>query len=813
MERLWQDVRFGVRMLVKRPGFTVAAVLCLGLGIGVNSAIFTLVNTVFLRPLPVREPERLVRMYTTLSKDFQYASVSYPDYVDYSKEKDIFSELAAHRVAPVSLTLGENPRLVVGTIVSGNYFDMLGVKPAAGRFFEPAEPETENGEPVVVISNGLWQRSFAGDPSVLGSPVQINGHAFTVIGVTPADFSGLFFGLDPDLYAPINQQSTFGPGMSNKESRGSRYLVVTGRLRDGLTLEQAREAANLVGQRLQSEYPASNENARPLLVPESEANLPPQIRGAAIGFSGLAMGAVGFVLLIACADVSNLLMARASSRRREISVRLALGAGRIRLARQLLTESVLLSSLGGAAGLALAFAISRFLSNLTPPLPIPIHMDFSPDYRVLLFCGLATLGTGLLFGLAPAIRSIKLDLTPALRGHGLEANSGSRKLLGFGNLLVAGQMALSLTLLVGAGLFIRSLGNAQKIDPGFNPEQVLLGSVDPSLNGYNKTDGQVLYAKLLERLQAVPGVRRAALAEMVSFGLGNQQNGVSVAGYQPAPDENMSIDYNIVSPGYFQTLEIPVLEGRDFSVQDSAEGQPVVIIDEAFAARFFAGDDPIGKKITCRGERVVVGLVKNIKIGSLGEAPKPYLYLPFSQSYNAAMTVHLRTEGDPLQLARQLRAEVRSLDPNLAVEQIRTMVEQVSFSLYPARVGATLLGVFAVLAIALSAIGLYGVMTYWVSRRTQEIGIRIAVGANRRDVQRLVMSRGLKVTMLGLLAGIALALGLGRLLENFLYGVDAVDPFTFAVMAAILFATAMTACFAPARRALRIDPIRALKYE
>ncbi len=813
METLLRDLRFGVRMLVKRPGFTTAAVLCLGLGIGVNSAIFSLVNAVFLRPLPVREPARLVRMYTTLSKDFRYASVSYLDYLDYSKEKDIFSGLAAHRTAPVSLTLGENPQLVVGTLVSGNYFDMLGVAPALGRFFAGDETGTEDSDPVVVLSNGLWKRSFGADPSVVGGLVKVNGHPFTVIGVAPEGFSGLFFGLNPDLYAPINQQSKFGPGLSSQESRGSRYLTVTGRLRDGITLEQAREAASLVGRRLQREYPASNENARPLLIPEAEANLPPQIRGAAIGFSGLAMGAVGFVLLIACADVSNLLMARASSRQREISLRLALGAGRNRLARQLLTESLLLSSLGGGVGLLLALSISRFLSSLQPPLPIPVHLDFSPDYRVLLFCALATLATGVLFGLAPALRSIKVDLTPGLRGFQSQANTGGRKLLSFGNLLVMGQMALSLTLLVGAGLFIRSLSNAQAIDPGFNPGQVLLASLDPSLNGYSKADGEALYGKLLERLQTLPGVRRASIAEMVSFGLANQQNGVVVPGYQPAPDENMSIDYNIVSPGYFPTLEIPILSGRDFSQRDDANGQPVIIVDEAFAARFFPGLDPIGKKVVCRGERVVVGLVKTIKIGSLGEAPRPYFYLPFSQSYNAAMTVHLRTQGDPLRLAPQLRAEIRSMDPNLAVEQIRNMEEQVSFSLYPARVGATLLGVFAALAIALSVVGLYGVMSYWVSRRTQEIGIRIAVGADRGDVQRLVMGRGLKVILLGLAGGVVLALGLGRLLEGFLYGVGGVDPVTFAAMGAFLFMTALLACLAPARRALRIDPIRALKYE
>ncbi len=813
MEKFWQDLRFGVRILVKRPGFTAAAVLCLGLGIGANSAIFSLVNAVFLRPLPVREPARLVRMYTTLSKDFRYASVSYLDYLDYSKEKDIFSGLAAHRTAPVSLTLGENPQLVVGTLVSGNYFDMLGVTPTVGRFFAGDETETENSDPVVVLSNGLWRRSFGADPGAVGRLVKINGHLFTVIGVAPEDFSGLFFGLNPDLYAPINQQSKFGPGLSSKESRGSRYLMVTGRLRDGITLEQAREAASLVGRRLQREYPASNENARPLLIPESEANLPPQIRGAAIGFSGLAMGAVGFVLLIACADVSNLLMARASSRRREISVRLALGAGRNRLARQLLTESLLLSSLGGGVGLLLAFSISRFLSSLQPPLPIPVHLDFSPDYRVLLFCALATFATGVLFGLAPALRSIKVDLTPALRGQQSEANTGGRKLLSWGSLLVMGQMALSLTLLVGAGLFIRSLSNAQAIDPGFNPDQVLLASLDPSLNGYSKADGEALYGELLERLQALPAVRRASIAEMVSFGLANQQNGITVPGYQPAPDENMSIDYNIVAPDYFPTLQIPILGGRDFSPRDDANSQPVIIVDEAFAARFFPGQDPLGKKVVCRGERVVVGLVKTIKIGSLGEAPRPYLYLPFSQSYNAAMTVHLRTQGDPRQLAPLLRAEIRSLDSNLAVEQIRSMEEQVSFSLYPARAGATLLGVFAALAIALSVIGLYGVMNYWVSRRTQEIGIRIAVGADRGDVQRLVMGRGLRVIVLGLAGGVVLALGLGRLLEGFLYGVGAVDPVTFAVTGAFLFITALLACLAPARRALRIDPIRALKYE
>ncbi len=810
MGTLLQDIRFGFRVLAKRPGFTIAAVLCLGLGIGVNSSIFSVVNSLFLRPPPVERPDRLVRMYTTLSKDFLYASVSYPDYLDYASRTDIFDGLFAHRPTAVSVTLGELPELAPCMMVSGNYFDVLGVRPAAGRFFSPEEVAQDDTHPVVVLGYGMWRRRFGGDPSAVGRALTVNGHPFTIVGVAPRGFEGLLLGIAPDLYAPINMQSLIGPGMSNKQSRGSRYLVVSGRLKDGLTLPQAQEAANLVGQRLQAEYPRTNDNARPLLIAESDVRLPPNLQGAALGFSGLAMAAVGLVLLIACANVANLLLARAAERKREISLRLAVGASRLRLFRQLLTESLLLSAAGGAVGLALASWVTGLLSAIRLPVGIPVTFDFSLDARVVGFSLAAALATGVVFGLAPALQAAKTDLVGALKGAD---SSGGPRRLSLGNLLVAGQMALSLLLLTGAGLFVRSLENAGQIDPGFASERVLLGSVDPSLNGYSEADGAALYAGLLERLRGLPGVQAAALAEMVPFGIGNQQNGVSVPGYQPAPDENLSIDYNIVSPGYFETVGIPLMAGRDFTPQDNSEAAPAIIVDEAFAARFFPGQDPIGKTVQTRGERTVVGLVKTIKIGSLGEPPKPYMYLPFKQSYNAAMTVHVKTRGDPFEMAPQLQSEVRALDPNLPVHQIRTLESQVGFSLFPARAGATALGVFALLAIALSGVGLYGILNYWVSRRTREIGIRVALGAERGRVRRMVVGRGLTIAAVGLAAGWLAAFFASRWLEKFLYGVSGTDPLTFAAVPAVLLLIALVACLVPASRALRVDPIKALRYE
>ncbi|HSR49422.1 MAG TPA: ABC transporter permease [Acidobacteriota bacterium] len=813
MERLSQDIRFATRVLAKRPGFTAIAVLCLGLGIGANSSIFSLVNTFFFRPLPVEQPDRLVKMYTSLSKDFPYASFSYPDYRDYDAESEIFEGVAAHRPLPLSVTLEGEPELRVGDLVSGNFFEVLGVRPHTGRFYLPEETVTPGTHPVAVMGYRLWQQRFAGDDSVVGKNVVINGSPYTVIGVAPQGFKGLLLGLDPDFYIPLMMIEQALPGGSGLESRGSRFLQVTARLKEGLSLTKAKAAAAVVGQRLAQEYPNSNENASPLLIPQSEANLPPQFRGAAKAFSALLLGVVALVLLIACANVANLLMARAASRRREISVRLAIGAGRLRLVRQLLTESVVLALMGGLVGVGLAWISSRLLASIEPPLPLPVSFEFPIDWRVLAFTVAAATLTGFVFGLIPALQASRTDMVPALKG---EEVGGRGRRFSFAKLLVAGQVALSLVLMISAGLFLRSLSNAEQISPGFRTQGVLLGALDPSMNGYSEEESHQFYQTLLPRLRALPGVAQAALVNMPSFtGFGGQQWGTSVPGYEPSPDESMSIDYNVVTPGYFQAMDIEILRGRAFDSRDTDESTPVIIIDEAFAKRYMGEGDPLGRVVNAGGaERQVIGVASNVKLQSLGEAPRPYMYFAFDQLHQNDMTVVLHSAGgSSADLAAPLRSQVREIDPNLPVFQVRTMHENVAVALFPARAGAWMLGLFAALALTLSAVGLYGVMAFWVSRRRHELGIRLALGAKRPDVLRLVLAQGLVLALIGLAVGALASVGVGSLFANFLFGVGAFDFPVFLAVSLILTLTAAAACAFPAMRAMRVDPLQALKYE
>ncbi len=695
--------------------------------------------------------------------------------------------------------------LAFGALVSGNYFDVLGVPMQVGRSFAADEDLTPGSHPVAVLSYGFWQRRFGEDASIVGSQVIVNGHEFQVIGVARQGFTGTQPPVAFDMFVPLAMQTQVAPGMSSQTSRGSHYLTVTGRLRDGIDLSQAQQAARLVGQRLAEEYPASNASASPLLVGESEMSVPPQFRGAAIGFSGIVMAAVGFVLLIACANVANLLMARANARRREISLRLAVGASRFRLVRQLLTESLLLAFMGGVTGLGLAQVATRLLANLIPPLGVPVHFDFSPDVRVLGFTLLAVVATGLFFGLAPALQSARTNLVPALKGEDLATAKGP---FSMGNLMVVGQVALCLVLLVGAGLFIRSLDEANQIDPGFLIDSILMASLDPSLNGYSEAAGQDFFARLLERVKNLPGVQQAALGEMVSFIIGGgQQSGVEIPGYVPSEQESMSIDYNIVSPEYFETLGIPIAVGRAFAPQDDENGLPVVILNQVFVDRYFGGRDPIGQTINARGRRQVVGIAANIKLSTLGETPKPYFYTPFSQDYQSRMLLHMRATGNPEELAPQVRAEVKALDQNVPVLLMQTMTDQLGVSLLAARAGATVLSSFAVMALILSGVGLYGILVFWVSQRTPEIGIRLALGAARSSVLRMVLAG------IGIVIGLPASLALSRLIAGFLYGSAATDLTIFIGVPLLLLGVVLTACLIPARRALRIDPIQALRYE
>ena len=835
MGTLWQDLRYGWRMMLTSPGLTAVAVASLALGIGANTAIFSFVNAVLLRPLPVAEPERLVYLFGGTERH-PYGVTAYPDYVDYRDQSGVFEGLATYSGISLSFTGGERTELVSGSIVSGNYFDVLGVKAALGRTFLPEEDQTPGARPVAVLSHGWWQRRFGGDPQIVGRQLTLNGQSFTVVGVAAAGFQGAGAGETNDLFVPMMMQALVRPprgGYSGEMNpdllsrRSAGWLVVVGRLGPGVTLEQAQSAVATVAGRLRQAYPESNEGRVATLYPASKGD--PNARGMLLSVSGLLLATVGLVLLIACANVANLLLARASARRREISIRLALGAGRWRLVRQLLTESALLAFIGGAVGLLLALWTVDLLKQAVPAGLMPFAFDFSLDGRVLGFTLGLSLLTGMIFGLAPALQASRPDLLPALKDESQSFGTGARR-FGLRNLLVVVQIALSLVLLIGAGLFLRSLRQAQAIDPGFEPGRVLVAPLNINLLRYTRPQGAEFYRQLVERVEALPGVESASLARVVLLSGAARQSSVLVEG-QGGPDRvdrsegtgggeevaQQTTLANVVGLGYLQTMGIALLRGRDFGSQDREGAPGVVIINETFARRHFPGQDPLGRRISLNGPRgpwrEIVGMTRDGKYRTLGEAPAPFVHLPLAQNHETGMTLHVRAAGDPAGLVAAVRGEIRGLERNLPATDIRPLTEQISRSLFPARMGAALLGVFGLIALLLATVGLYGVMSYAVARRTRELGVRMALGAQPGDVLRLVLREGMTLIAAGVGLGLAGALAVTRLLASFLYGVSTTDPATFAGLAALLAAVALLASLIPARRAARVDPMVALRQE
>ena len=838
MKTLWQDLRYAARMLLKSPGFTGIAIVSLALGIGANTSIFSFVNAVLLRPLPVTEPERLVFVYNS-SRASQYNVSSYPDYVDYRDKNEVFSDTAASSGITVSLNSDDQTEAISGLIVTGNYFDVLGVRAAVGRTFLPEEDRTPGAHPVAIISHGLWQRRFAGDPNAVGKQLLMNGQSFTVVGVAPMNFNGAEVGGISDVYVPMMMQAVVRPprsGYSGEKNpdllsvRGAGWLDIIGRLKPGVTIEQAQAGIQTLAKQLEQAYPDTNRDETATLFPVTKGD--PEQRGTLLSVAGLLMSVVGLVLLIACANVANLLLARASTRRREIGIRLALGASRGRLIRQLLTESVLLASLGGALGLLLAVWLVDALQTYPPPPNFfSFAFDFSLDARVLLFTMLLSLLTGIVFGIAPALQASNPDLVHALKDEAIVLpGKGARRRFSLRNLLVVAQVALSLVLLIGAGLFLRSLQHAQQIDPGFSPENVLVMPLNINLLRYTKPQGQEFYKLVTERIEAMPGVQSATLSRTPPLSGASRQSSVAIEGQEAASAasnsestgasaETSSNTTLAASVGlrYFETLRIPLLRGRDFNAQDREGAPGVVVVNETFAKRYFPVQDPLGKHISLSGAKgpwlEVIGLARDGKYITLGEAPAPFVYQSLAQRHESGMSLMVRTRSDPANFLASVRREVQAVEKNLPVTNLRPMTELLSNSLYSARMGAGLLGVFGLLALLLAAIGLYGVMAYSVTRRTREIGIRMALGAQRGDVLRLVLREGMTLVGVGIFLGLLGAFALTRLLASFLYGVSTTDPSTFIGIALFLAAVALLASFIPARRASKVDPMIALRYE
>jgi putative ABC transport system permease protein len=834
METFWQDLRYGLRILRASPGFTAVAVLSLALGIGANTSIFSVVNAALLRPLPVTEPERLMFVFNGTTTR-PWGGASYPDYLDYRDKSEVFCDLLTYSSITVSARNDDQTDLISGSIVSGNFFDVLGLRTALGRTFTPEEDNTPNTHPVAVISHGLWERRFGGDPKVIGQQIALSGHAFTIVGVTPAGFNGPGVLENNDIYVPMMMQAIVRPprgGFSGDMNpdllsrRGARWLKMIGRLKPGVSVEQAQAAVTTIAAGLEQAYPEDDRNTIATLFPVSRID--PQGYPQLVSVAGLLLAVVGIVLLIACANVANLLLARASARRREIAVRLAMGASRSRLIRQLLTESLLISLAGGIAGLLLAMWTIDVLKSATPPDGIfSFTLDYRLDGRVLAFTFALSLATGVLFGLAPALQASRPDLVPALKDEAL-AVAGSQRRFNLRNALVVAQVALSLVLLIGAGLFLRSLNNAQSIDPGFDADKILNAQLNINLLRYTKAQGQQFYTQVIERIEALPGVESASLSRVVPMSGGGRTSALLIKGQQP-PDNVTgaggaelsananTVNSNVVGSKYFSTMGIPVLQGRDFGAQDNETAPLTVIVNEAFARRYFAGEDALGRYVSFRSNNgpwsEIIGVVRDSKYRTLGESPRPSAYVPLAQNHETGMTLHVRTSGNPLGIAGAVRREVQALDPSLAITNLQSLSDVVAASLFAARMGAVLLGIFGGLALFLAAIGLYGVMSYAVSRRTREIGIRMALGAGTGNVMRLVLKEGLTLVSGGVGGGLIIAAAATRLLASFLYGVSPLDATTFVAIPLVLALVALLATYLPARRAAKVDPMVALRSQ
>lgn len=803
MEKLVQDLRYSLRMFRKSSLVTAAAVFSLAVGIGANTAMFSWLDGLVLSPLRVQEPEQLVHLYSTDPSGF-LGSYSYLNYRDERDRSEVFEGLVAWRAVPLSFSDGSESERIFGQLASGNFWQVMGVEAALGRTFNPKEDEAAGRDAVAVLSHGFWERRFASDPEVLGRTIQLNGHPFTIVGVLPKSYRYATVAIEAEVFAPLTMMGVLIPGADRLGNRGWGFLDVVGRLKPGFALDEAQAHMTVVARELREAYPDENEDRTVILVPESRAIFPGEAQGAMTGTVIVLMGVVSFVLLIACGNVANLQLARAKAREAEMGVRLALGAGRSRLLRQLLTESVVLAALAALGGIGLAFALNRAVKSISLPVGAPVHIDIGLDARVLAFTAAVAILSAIAFGLAPALRAST-------------ASHSSTRLVGgsrFGTVLVAGQVALSLVLLTGASLFMKSLQAAQDIDPGFDADSVLLASVDPNLQGYDEARARSFYQRLASAASSLPGVVSVGFTDSAPIQLGTQQWGVEIEGYVPAPNERMNLDYAVVTPGYFETLRIPILEGRDFGDEDHAEGQGSLLVNETMARRFWPRVDPIGRPIRTGGrDRIVVGVVADSKVYSLGERPIAYMYFPYEQtSHGAALTLFLRTRENPLALVEPLRAEVRALDAGLPLYDIQTMHERLEFGLLPSRLSASVLGAFGLVALAMASIGLYGVTAYGVAQRTREIGLRMALGAAAPDVLRLVLRRVAAMATIGLAIGIAGGVLLGYFARGLLLGTGSTDVSTYLVAIFAIALSALLAGFLPAHRASATDPMTALRY-
>jgi len=800
METLYRDARYGVRSLLKRPGFTAIALVALTLGIGANTAIFSLVNAVLLRPLPFAEPDRLVWVWGNIRNGGNRASVSPLDFLDYRKQNTTFEEFAASIGVPLNLTGGGEPERLIAAGVTGNYFQALGAKPLLGRTFQ-LENEKSGSDQVTVLSYGLWQKRFGGDPAIINKTVTLDSKTCQIIGVMPQDFS---FPRSAELWIPLN----FDISQEMKQ-RKAHFLRPIGRLKPGVTLAQAQADTDAVARRLEEQYPDSNTGWNLRLV-----SLREQLVGNTRPTLFILFGAVGFVLLIACANVANLLLVRAAGRQKEIALRTALGAGRFRIVRQMITESVLLALAGGALGTLLAIWGVELLVKLSAG-SIPPTAQVRIDATVLGFTLLISLVTGVLFGLAPALRTMKLNLSESLKEGGRSGSEGPQRNRTRSALVVL-ESAVAVVLLIGAGLLIRSLIELQKVSPGFDAHNVLTMRVDLPRAKYDKPDKAANFFSQLEgRIGGLPGVENVGLvSELPLTGLLSDMP-YAVEGRPPVSiDQAFDDDFRRVNRQYFAALRIPFLRGRNFTEQEVRQSAKVVIISDLLALQTFPNEEPIGKRlIMAMGNEPfeIIGIVGDIRHRALESRPAAAMYLPTYEK--GSMNVVIRTKGEPTSIAAAVRKEVQAIDPDQPVAAVKTMEQWLDTSVSAPRYRTALLALFALVALVLAATGIYGVMSYSVTQRTHEIGVRMALGARRLDVLKLVVRQGMTLVVIGVALGLLGAFALTRVMSSLLFGVTAKDPMTFVAVAALLTLIAFVACYLPAHRATKVDPLVALRYE
>jgi putative ABC transport system permease protein len=820
----FRDMKLGVRQLLRQPGFAAVAILSLALGIGLNTTLFSVVNAVLFRGGHMADPERLVEIYTSATADFPQLTTSYPDFIDIKRDATVLEGIAAHGFVRGILSTGDRPALVTGEVVTANYFDLLGIRMPLGRGFIEEEAAVAGGAPVAILSHSLWQQRFGSRPTMVGERVTLSNLQYTVIGIAPAGFAGTVPGIVTDFWVPLTMveslvfsgvqwSSDQNSGRTRLDRRGTRWLFVKGRLAEGRTVDEARAQIDTIVARLAKEYPGTNEDLTVSVLPAADIRFHPMLDGYVKAASAGLLAAVALVLLIACANVANLLLARGTARRRELAIRTAVGASRVTLVRQLLAEGLVLAGAGGALGLLIAWWAGRALAGVgTNVFPIPVRFEFAIDASVLAFALAASAATALVFGLLPALSSSKPELVPALKD---QADSDRRTRFSLRNALVVGQLALSLMLLACGALLARGFVAARSVDLGYDPHTIASLSFNLQMNGYDTDRATALRDRAVEALRAVPGVTAVSYASRLPLSPDINMSGIAVPGYHNASDEDTPVDVVAVGPGYFDAVGVALVSGRAFSAQDTTERRRVAIVNETMARTFWPAGGAVGGRLHTGGlssePYEVIGVSRDHKVRSVGEPARPYLHLPAGPSREVGLVVRMAM---PVEGALpSLRQAVLSLEPSIVFTEDVAASEVAATTMAPTRIGAMVVGAFGLLALVLASVGLYGVVSYSVSRRRHEVGIRLAVGATPGQVLRLVLVQGIRLAVVGTIVGSLFAAAAAQLLESLLYGVSAIDPIAFGVASMLLLLVAVIANLVPALAASRVDPLHALRAE